>query len=130
MAGNTLGETIITAYLEIAGRYHHLIMIIISQQQRLDVNHLNITLHAVFYYFFFFKVDLILLSYYFRCSKPGLQFISIIYSDNIRNVQDFDDSSIVFTELFIDIYTFYFTNFKELPVPPASQLKLISVSME
>ena len=124
MAGNTLGETIITAYLEIAGRYHHLIMIIISQQ-RLDVNHLNITLSNITC-----SIDLILLSYYFRCSKPGLQFISIIYSDNIRNVQDFDDSSIVFTELFIDIYTFYFTNFKELPVPPASQLKLISVSME
>ena len=36
----------------------------------------------------------------------------------------------IYTEYFIDIYTLYFTNFKELPLPLASQLKLISVSMK
>ena len=62
----------------------------------------------------------------------GIQFISIVHNDNIWNVQDFGDSNIIYTEVFIEIYTLllYFTNYKELPVPPSSQLKLISVSMK
>ena len=81
VAGNTLGETISTAYLELAGN------IITSERLRSNRN------DSLNDFLLFRRIG-----YQGQCGPASL-------SDNFGDLQDFDDSDLISIGHFIDIYT-------------------------